>query len=100
MAALVVHTCLACFIVTGRLIFDNLKKTIAYTLTHLWAEMVAFIGYVVVGTPLPLGSITLLFIDLGTDIVPSVTLAYERAENDIMLRVPRNPVTEKLVDGV
>jgi magnesium-transporting ATPase (P-type) len=62
--------------------------------------MVAFIGYVVVGTPLPLGSITLLFIDLGTDIVPSVTLAYERAENDIMLRVPRNPVTEKLVDGV
>lgn len=61
--------------------------------------MAAFIVYIILSTPLGLGSITLLFIDLGTDIVPAVTLAYERAENDIMLRVPRNPQTEKLVDG-
>ena len=81
------------------MIFDNLKKTIAYTVTHLWPEMMAFIVYVVISTPLGLGSITLLFIDLGTDIVPSVTLAYEKPENDIMLRVPRNPVKEKLVNG-
>jgi sodium/potassium-transporting ATPase subunit alpha len=61
--------------------------------------MMAFIVYIIINTPLGLGSITLLFIDLGTDIVPAVTLAYERAENDIMLRMPRNPATEKLVDG-
>jgi len=61
--------------------------------------MMAFIVYVALSTPLGLGSITLLFIDIGTDIVPAVTLAYERAENDIMLRSPRNPVTDKLVDG-
>ena len=61
--------------------------------------MMAFIVYVVINTPLGLGSITLLFIDLGTDIVPAVTLAYERVESDIMLRVPRNPATEKLVDA-
>ena len=59
----------------------------------------AFLAYVIVNIPLGLGSITLLFIDLGTDIVPAVTLAYERPENDIMLRVPRNPDTDKLVNG-
>lgn len=83
---------------SGRLIFDNLKKTIAYTVTHLWPEIMAFLVYVVIGTPLALGSITLLFIDLGTDIVPAVTLAYEKPESDIMLRVPRNPRTERLVN--
>jgi sodium/potassium-transporting ATPase subunit alpha len=84
----------------GRLIFDNLKKTITYTVTHLWPEMAAYIIYVVGNVPLALGSITLLFIDLGTDIVPAVTLAYERPESDIMLRSPRNPKKDKLVDDV
>ena len=81
----------------GRLIFDNLKKTIAYTVAHLVPEAAPFLLYIIANIPLGLGSITLLFIDLGTDIVPAVTLAYERAESDIMLRAPRNPATDKLV---
>lgn len=84
---------------SGRLIFDNLKKTIAYTVTHLVPEIAAYLAYVAVSVPLGLGSITLLFIDVGTDIVPAVTLAYERPENDIMLRSPRNPVTDRLVNA-
>merc|ERR1719427_2023835 len=56
----------------GRLIFDNLKKSIAYT-------------------PLPLGTVTILCIDLGTDMLPAISLAYEQAESDIMKRQPRNP---------
>jgi sodium/potassium-transporting ATPase subunit alpha len=84
----------------GRLIFDNLKKTITYTVTHLWPEMAAFIIYLLASVPLGLGTITLLFIDLGTDVVPAVTLAYERAESDIMLRMPRHPQKDKLVNDV
>lgn len=57
----------------GRLIFDNLKKTIAYTLTKNIAELCPFLIYIIVGVPLPLGTITILFIDLGTDIVSSTT---------------------------
>lgn len=55
----------------GRLIFDNLKKTIAYTLTKNIAELCPFLIYIIAGLPLPIGTITILFIDLGTDIVSS-----------------------------
>ncbi|ELK29258.1 Potassium-transporting ATPase alpha chain 2, partial [Myotis davidii] len=82
----------------GRLIFDNLKKTIAYTLTKNIAELCPFLIYIIVGVPLPLGTITILFIDLGTDIVPSIALAYEKAESDIMNRKPRHKKNDRLVN--
>ncbi|XP_075047707.1 potassium-transporting ATPase alpha chain 2-like [Mixophyes fleayi] len=82
----------------GRLIFDNLKKSISYTVTKNIPEMIPFIVYVIISCPLPLGTITILFIELGTDIIPSIALAYEKAENDIMLRKPRNPHKDHLVN--
>merc|ERR1719284_770435 len=54
----------------GRLIFDNLKKSIAYTLTSNIPELVPFLALMTVGIPLPLGTITILAIDLGTDMIP------------------------------
>ncbi|XP_077011980.1 potassium-transporting ATPase alpha chain 2 [Tamandua tetradactyla] len=82
----------------GRLIFDNLKKTIAYTLTKNIAELCPFLIYITVGLPLPIGTITILFIDLGTDIIPSIALAYEKAESDIMNRKPRHKKKDRLVN--
>merc|ERR1712073_112696 len=41
---------------------------------------------------------TILCIDLGTDMVPAISMAYEQAESDIMKRQPRNPFTDKLVN--
>uniref|UniRef100_A0A4W4F7Z1 Sodium/potassium-transporting ATPase subunit alpha n=1 Tax=Electrophorus electricus TaxID=8005 RepID=A0A4W4F7Z1_ELEEL len=82
----------------GRLIFDNLKKSIAYTLTSKIPEMTPFLFFVTAGIPLPLGTITILCIDLGTDMVPAISLAYEAAESDIMKRQPRNAKTDKLVN--
>ncbi|XP_073458233.1 potassium-transporting ATPase alpha chain 2-like [Aquarana catesbeiana] len=82
----------------GRLIFDNLKKSISYTVTKNIPEMIPFMVYVILSCPLPLGTITILFIELGTDIIPSIALAYEKAENDIMLRKPRNPRQDRLVN--
>ncbi|XP_053546839.1 potassium-transporting ATPase alpha chain 2-like [Bombina bombina] len=82
----------------GRLIFDNLKKSIAYTVTKNIPEMIPFMVYVIISCPLPLGTITILFIELGTDIIPSIALAYEKAENDIMTRKPRNPRKDHLVN--
>ena len=55
--------------------------------------------YIVFQVPLPLGTVTILFIDLGTDLWPAISLAYEPAESDIMKRKPRNPRTDKLVNG-
>jgi len=73
----------------GRLIFDNLKKSIVYTLTSNIPEIAPFLFYICFGIPLPLGTVTILLIDLGTDMVPAISLAYEKAESDIMKRKPR-----------
>lgn len=53
----------------GRLIFDNLKKSIAYTLTSNIPEITPFLIFIIANIPLPLGTVTILCIDLGTDMV-------------------------------
>jgi len=82
----------------GRLIFDNLKKSIAYTLTSNIPEISPFLFFMVGAVPLPLGTVTILCIDLGTDMVPAISLAYEQPESDIMKRHPRDPFNDKLVN--
>ena len=54
---------------SGRLIFDNLKKSIAYTLTSNIPEITPFLMFIIIGIPQPLGVVTILCIDLGTDMV-------------------------------
>merc|ERR1712045_706105 len=82
----------------GRLIFDNLKKSIAYTLTSNIPEISPFLAFIVTGIPLPLGTVTILCIDLGTDLLPAISLAYEEAETDIMKRATRDAQRDKLVN--
>jgi len=82
----------------GRLIFDNLKKSIAYTLTSNIPEISPFLFFIVLSIPLPLGTVCILFIDLGTDLWPAISLAYEKAESDIMKRKPRDPEADRLVN--
>jgi sodium/potassium-transporting ATPase subunit alpha len=83
----------------GRLIFDNLKKSIAYTLTSNIPEISPFLFFIIAQVPLPLGTVTILCIDLGTDMVPAISLAYEKAETDIMSRKPRDPEADRLVNS-
>jgi sodium/potassium-transporting ATPase subunit alpha len=83
----------------GRLIFDNLKKSIAYTLTSNIPEISPFLFFIIAGVPLPLGTVTILCIDLGTDMFPAISLAYEEAEADIMQRKPRDPTGDRLVNS-
>jgi sodium/potassium-transporting ATPase subunit alpha len=82
----------------GRLIFDNLKKSIAYTLSSNIPEILPFILYILVQVPLPLSTVLILCIDLGTDMVPAISFAYENAELDIMERVPRMAKLDRLVN--
>ena len=97
----------------GRLIFDNLKKSIVYTLSSNIPEISPFLmvsilsfssktiyfhQYIVFGIPLPLGVVAILCIDLGTDIFPAISLAYEKAESDIMKRQPRDSARDRLVN--
>lgn len=82
----------------GRLIFDNLKKLIAYTLASNLPEITPFIFFIMFDIPLALGTIAILCIDIGTDTMPAISLAYERAESDIMSRMPRDPFEDRLVN--
>jgi len=83
----------------GRLIFDNLKKSIAYTLTSNIPELLPFLANTILGIPLPLSTIMILCIDLGTDMYPAISLAYEQPESDIMNRQPRDSKRDKLVNN-
>ena len=80
----------------GRIIFDNLKKSISYSLGKNMPEVIPFVVYLAFGLPLPLTPLLLLCVDLGTDIMPSISLAMENKEFDIMQRKPRNPKHDKL----
>ena len=82
----------------GRVLFDNLKKTIAYTLSHLWPEIFPAILFLAFGFPLGLSALQVLSIDLGTELLPAMSLAYESAEDNIMDRPPRDMKRDRLVN--
>ncbi|GLC38270.1 hypothetical protein PLESTM_000706100 [Pleodorina starrii] len=82
----------------GRLIFDNLKKSICYTLTSKVPELSPFLLWVIAGIPLATTTILILAIDLGTDMVPAISFAYETREADIMSRAPRDAHNDHLVN--
>jgi sodium/potassium-transporting ATPase subunit alpha len=83
----------------GRLIFDNIGKIVCYTFTKNLAELCPFIFYVLTDCPIALTTITMLCVDLGTDILPSISLSYEKAEKGIMEKPPRDPVKDKMTNA-
>jgi len=83
----------------GRLIFDNLKKSIAYTLSSNIPEILPFIFFILFQVPLPLSTVLILCIDLGTDMIPAISFAYENPELDIMDRQPRKAKLDHLVNA-
>ncbi|KAF6263646.1 hypothetical protein COO60DRAFT_1698701 [Scenedesmus sp. NREL 46B-D3] len=85
--------------IEGRVIYDNLKKTIAYTLAHAVPEVLPLFLNLVLNFPLGLGGLLILSIDLLTEQGPAISLAYEPAEARVMERPPRDNKRDRLVDG-
>jgi len=84
----------------GRLIFDNLKKSIAYTISSNIPESTPFLIFVIFGIPAAVSTTLILCIDLGTDMIPAISFAYEKSESDIMNRPPRNAHKDRMVPRV
>eukprot|EP00769_Ergobibamus_cyprinoides_P000414 gnl/Ergobibamus_cyprinoides/141.p1 GENE.gnl/Ergobibamus_cyprinoides/141~~gnl/Ergobibamus_cyprinoides/141.p1 ORF type:complete len:432 (+),score=183.77 gnl/Ergobibamus_cyprinoides/141:82-1377(+) len=84
-------------VLEGRLIFTNLAKSICYTLSSNIPEIMPFLCYIIFGIPLALSTVLILCVDLGTDLVPAISLAYEPPEDDIMAPSPRNAKKDRLV---
>lgn len=75
----------------GRRIYDNLRKFVKYVMTGNAAEIVTLLLAPLLGLPLPLLPVHLLWINLVTDGLPGLALGREPAEPDVMRRPPRPP---------
>ncbi|KAJ2467304.1 hypothetical protein GGI02_004079 [Coemansia sp. RSA 2322] len=83
----------------GRLVFENLKKVLLYLMpAGSFSEIVPMLLNMALGVPLPLSVIFMIIICMLTDVWASISLMYESPESDIMLRAPRNPKKEHLVN--
>jgi Ca2+-transporting ATPase len=73
----------------GRRIFANIRKVILYLLSTNIAELIFIFAAVIIGLPLPLYPVQILWINLVTDGVCVIPLGLELAERDVMEQRPR-----------
>ncbi len=77
----------------GRGVFDNIKKYLMYLLSSNIGEIGLMAGSALLGLPLPLTAVQILYVNLATDGLPALALAVDPAEKGLMKRKPRNPRT-------
>jgi Ca2+-transporting ATPase len=75
----------------GRAIFDNIKKYFIYLLSCNLAEILVLVGALLLGLPLPLIALQILWINLTTDGLPALALGVDPKAPDVMRRPPRSP---------
>ncbi len=84
----------------GRRIYDNIRRVVRYLLTTNSGELWVMLLAPVLGLPLPLLPVQILWINLVTDGLPAVALGLEPAEPDTMRRPPRPPAESVLGAGL
>lgn len=81
----------------GRIVYDNIRKFVKYTMTSNAGEIWVMVLGPLMGMPLPLLPLQILWINLVTDGLPGLALAVEKAERDTMRRPPYPP-QERIFD--
>jgi Ca2+-transporting ATPase len=84
----------------GRNIYDNIRRFVKYALTTNSAEIWTIFLAPMLGMPIPLLPIHILWINLMTDGLPGLALAAEPGETDLMDRPPRHPDESIFVHGL
>jgi len=75
----------------GRAIFGNIKKYLMYLLSSNIGEIGLMAGASILGLPLPLSAVQILYVNLATDGLPALALSVDPPEKDFMKQKPRNP---------
>lgn len=84
----------------GRAIYDNIKKFIKYLLSSNVGEILVMFVALLVGMPVPLLAIQILWINLVTDGLPAIALGFEPAEEGVMARNPRDKDESVFAGGI
>ena len=75
----------------GRCIFDNTRKYLMYLFSSNIGEVGLMAGAGLLGLPLPLTAVQLLYVNLATDGLPALALAADPPDRELMRRTPRDP---------
>ncbi len=84
----------------GRVIYNNIRKFIRYMLACNIGEVLTMFLGMLVGLPIPLLPIQILWVNLVTDGLPAVALGFDPPEKDVMKRHPRGPDESIFSDGL
>lgn len=83
----------------GRLVFENLKKTVVYLLpAGTYGELWPVLLNVIFGLPQILSSFNMIIICCLTDCAGAITLAYEAPEKNLLKKKPRSLTGNRLVN--
>ncbi|KAJ8522214.1 hypothetical protein ONZ45_g1140 [Pleurotus djamor] len=83
----------------GRLCFENLRKSILYLLpAGSFSELMPVLLNVIFGLPQALSSIQMILICVATDVLPALSMVYEKPEADLLTRKPRDRRKDRLAD--
>jgi len=82
----------------GRIAYDNVRKVVYLLVSTGAAEIVLFLLAFVAGLPLPLYAAQLLWLNLVTNGIQDVALAFEKGEPHVLDQPPRRP-SERIFDG-
>jgi Ca2+-transporting ATPase len=77
----------------GRGVFGNIKKYLMYLLAANLGEIGLLVGTSLLGKPLPLSAVQILYVNLATDGLPAIALSVDPPERDLMTRPPRSRET-------
>ncbi|MGQ9756143.1 MAG: cation-translocating P-type ATPase [Desulfotomaculales bacterium] len=75
----------------GRVIFDNIQKFIYYLFSCNLSEIILIFLAIILGLPVPLLVLQILWLNLVTDVFPALALGWEPPEGNVMRRPPRDP---------
>lgn len=81
----------------GRVIYNNIKNFVSFLLSCNIGEVLIIFIAILIGLPIPLTAIQLLWINLVTDSFPALALGVEEGDDDVMDEPPRDP-NEPIVD--
>ncbi|KDQ57331.1 hypothetical protein JAAARDRAFT_194477 [Jaapia argillacea MUCL 33604] len=83
----------------GRLVYDNLKKTVLYLLpAGSFSELMPIVLNILIGVPQMLSNIQMILICVATDVLPALSLCLEQPESGLLLRKPRNVRKDRLAN--